>query len=139
MWLFVQRLGLPMDGVEFVCLSCGCHVVICRRCWRGQRYCDKSCRLDASRASHRRAQSCYAKSALGKLSQSRRSRRFRLKKNATDAATNILPTALKPLPIQVSGHCVICGNVVGATYVLTKLRPGFSLRRWKRDYRRDSS
>lgn len=128
-----------MDGVEFHCRRCNVLVTICQSCWRGQRYCGESCRSEAAREAHRRSQSRYASSGLGKANQKLRSRRQRLKKSATDETTKIFPTPLEPPLLHGSGHCWLCDNKVEKRHVFMTHRPVFSLRRKARDYHRNSS
>ena len=130
---------MPTDGVEFYCHFCSCLVVICRACWRGQRYCGSECSLQAARDSHRRSQSRYARSALGRASQLRRSRSHRLKKNATDGGTNPPPVIVKPPRSLAQDCCWFCGKKVEKRFVFLTRSASFSLRRVADGFSRDSS
>ena len=48
------------------CRCCGCIFYICQRCYRGQVYCSKQCRLAGYRENKRKAQKKYQNSIKGK-------------------------------------------------------------------------
>jgi hypothetical protein len=70
---------MPMEspGRLFLCGRCRAHVLICRRCDRGQIYCGRGCsetaRVGALRAAGRR----YQQSRRGRFAHAERSRRYR--------------------------------------------------------------
>jgi hypothetical protein len=100
------------DGIEIVCRSCGKAFRLCTSCWRGQRYCSEGCRQSRQVILKRARQSRYQQSPKGKESQARRSRRFRLKKIATDATTHPPPRTLITAPSASAGYCTACGEKV---------------------------
>jgi hypothetical protein len=73
-----------VNAIEITCAECGHVFSICSSCWRGQKYCTKHC-LRSSRLKQRRiAQSKYQKTAkgleFGRLRQSRRYEKNKIKK-----------------------------------------------------------
>lgn len=51
---------------EIVCRRCGVHFWICRRCWRGRRYCSDGCREAAKQESRRESQRRYRQTEKGR-------------------------------------------------------------------------
>ena len=51
---------------EIECRRCGTRFCICRRCWRGQRYCGMTCRDTAKQQQHREAQQRYRRTEKGR-------------------------------------------------------------------------
>lgn len=47
-------------GVEIGCSCCGTIFVICKSCYRNQKYCSDECREAGYRENHRRAQKKYS-------------------------------------------------------------------------------
>jgi hypothetical protein len=89
---------MELDGVEVTCAWCGRERLICRSCWRGQRYCCDACQAAAREVQVEKANRDYADSEKGRANQQKRQRRYRLKlaeakraqaaeKSVTDQAT----------------------------------------------------
>ncbi len=112
-----------MDGVEFSCWQCDKPVWVCQSCWRGQRYCSTSCQHEGKHSYHRLRQARYALTRSGRESQRRRSRRQRLKKNATDATTKPKPNRLKPLLTPAVKHCRFCGKKLLVAALVQRIHP----------------
>jgi len=64
------------NAVEVTCAECGHLFSICSSCWRGQKYCTKSCQQTSRLKQRRISQSKYQKTEkgleFGRLRQSRR-------------------------------------------------------------------
>lgn len=130
-----RGLRILVDGVAVACRCCGSEVRICRRCWRGQRYCSDSCRATAKVSSHRHRQRKYARTPAGRESQRWRSQRHRRKKTATDATTPPSDSGVLP-PMNHRTGCICCGGKVLHPFVLGAYSPTPSLRRLNLDPRR---
>lgn len=65
------------EGVSFCCQHCGQEVVICRSCWRNQKYCSSQCSKQAYLLRHRKNQKKYNESDKGRESHKERQRRYR--------------------------------------------------------------
>lgn len=59
-----QTILVPLLEIE--CRLCGIRFCVCRRCWRGQRYCSETCRNAARREQHREAQRRYRRTGKGR-------------------------------------------------------------------------
>ena len=128
-----------MDGVLFVCGICGAQVFVCRVCWRGQKYCPMTCQFEARKARQRARQARYSKSENGKINQIARTRRRRLKKNATDATTNQNPVPVKLSLPRRTECCAVCSVKLRPDRVVSPIDRTFSLRRIHFDRHRNSS
>lgn len=71
-------------AVEFCCARCSKTVVICRSCWRNQKYCSAECSNEAYLARHRKDQKNYNSTEAGKESHKRRQRNYRLRQKNQD-------------------------------------------------------
>lgn len=64
-----------INAVEVTCAECGQLFSICSSCWRGQKYCTKSCQQKSRLKQRRISQSKYQKTEkgleFGRLRQSR--------------------------------------------------------------------
>ena len=76
---------------QFFCPRCGAHVLICRRCDRGNLYCP-SCAPQARRESCRGYERDYRKTLGGKLSNQRRQARARKRRREQRRAASDLVT-----------------------------------------------
>lgn len=63
------------------CSLCEAKVVICSRCDRGHRYCNRNCRVIARRASLKRAAIKYQNSFRGRIKNAARQQRFLYRRN----------------------------------------------------------
>ncbi len=74
---------LLVNAIEVTCAECGHVFSICSSCWRGQKYCMKQCLQNARLKQRRAAQSKYQKTEkgleFGRLRQSRRYEKIKLK------------------------------------------------------------
>lgn len=70
-----------------------CHKIfcVCQRCWRGQAYCSKGCRIAGARRAHRKAQRRYRQTSYGQKAhrEAERRRRMRIIKKTVDDGTSI--------------------------------------------------
>jgi len=110
--------------ISVVCRCCYTPFYVCQSCWRGQAYCSDTCRLSASRASHRKAQQRYRQTEKGKRAHrlSENHRRHRQKadqKNMDDPsstpALSVYKMASKnktevSLPAANPHFCHFCGR-----------------------------
>ena len=128
-----------MDGILFICTFCGARVFICRSCWRGQKYCPLTCQIEVRKAQQRARQARYSASEIGKINQNSRSRRRRLKKNATDATTNPKSITVKPSLPRRTECCAVCGVKLRLDRVVSPIDRTFSLRRIHFDQHRNPS
>ena len=67
------------SAVEFFCICCSKQVIVCRSCWRNQRYCSKECSHQGYLLRHRRAQKSYNGTELGRESHRERQKTYRLR------------------------------------------------------------
>jgi hypothetical protein len=145
-FLFCRSCGVSsrkywglMDGIRFACWHCGIAVVICRGCWRGQKYCSLECRHQSQLQLQRTRQARYAITEKGKKSQQLRSRRYRLKNFATDASTQEKSILVKEIHSYRDGRCRICGRRVVQAIDIRFIGHQFSLRRLAHDSPRNTS
>ena len=72
-----------VNAIEITCAECGHIFSICSSCWRGQKYCTKSCQQSSRLKQRRIAQSKYQKTQkgleFGRIRQSRRYEKNKLK------------------------------------------------------------
>lgn len=68
---------MQATGRLFLCARCRAQVFICRRCDRGNRYCDGECARAARRESQRAAGRRYQDSRRGRFAHAARARRHR--------------------------------------------------------------
>ena len=126
MYALVQTFvwGRTMDGVLLRCGCCGNAFIVCRRCWRGQRYCNKSCSRRASLCAHQQSQRKYSGTIRGRRSHSIRQKRYRKKrsveKTETDATTTLTKDAIKPAYHRE--NCHVCGGIVRRVVELNLLK-----------------
>ena len=102
----------------FRCGGCGISFHVCRRCWRGQRYCGPACGVRAKRLLHRAAQKRYRQTPHGRHRRreaARRHRRLHAKKTVDDAGSTpgALPAIVAASPPGVCRFCGRPGRVVG--------------------------
>ena len=64
--------------LQIECRWCGTVFCICRRCWRGQRYCRAECRIAAKRKAHREVQRRYRRTEKGKIAHREAENRRRI-------------------------------------------------------------
>jgi len=85
-------------GRLFVCARCRAQVIICRRCDRGQIYCNDGCSQRSRQTNLREAARRYQRSRRGRMAHAQRMRRYRDRRNkvthhgsAVSAANALLP------------------------------------------------
>lgn len=99
------------------CKHCHQDFLLCRCCYRGQRYCCNECRIIAQLESRRRAQKQYRQTENGRKVRREAERRRRIRKNrgikksvgdqgSTPIITRVIIT---PSPLKNIGHCYYCG------------------------------
>jgi hypothetical protein len=70
----------------YLCARCRVQVILCSRCDRGNRYCGMQCRHQARELARREAAQRYQRSWQGRIAHAQRSRRWRQRRAARDAA-----------------------------------------------------
>jgi hypothetical protein len=107
----------------FLCDRCRQQVLICRRCDRGQVYCDHDCALEARRSRQREARRRYQASERGRQMHADRSRQYRARRRrVTDQGRNLAtksPQQSEPAHAGATGHHQRCR----ARSCLPSLRP----------------
>lgn len=68
----------------FTCGLCGREVAICTSCDRGNRYCGEKCASTARQGSLHQARQKFVKTPRGRLSNARRQKRFRSRRQTTE-------------------------------------------------------
>lgn len=80
---FLVEKETLVNAVEVTCAECGHVFSICSSCWRGQKYCTTSCQQSSRLKQRRTAQAKYQKTEkgleYGRLRQSRRYEKNKLK------------------------------------------------------------
>lgn len=71
----------------YLCARCREQVILCSRCDRGNRYCGRQCRHQAREQARREAAQRYQRSWRGRVCHAQRSRRWRQRRAARDAAS----------------------------------------------------
>lgn len=119
-----------MDGVQVQCGTCVVKFCICRRCWRGQKYCSVGCSKEGRRLSRIEAQRKYRQSRRGLLNQSQSQRRNRSKikteKIVSDHSTKVEVDSGKR--VHELWVCACCGEGLDRLVRLTSSKQ-FSIRR----------
>jgi hypothetical protein len=70
----------------YLCARCRVQVILCSRCDRGNRYCGRQCRHQAREQARRDTAQRYQRSWHGRIAHAQRSRRWRQRRAARDAA-----------------------------------------------------
>ncbi len=80
--------GVRMDQPArlYLCARCRIQVILCSRCDRGNRYCGRACWRQARTEARRQAAQRYQRSWRGRVFHAQRSRRWRQRRAAVDAA-----------------------------------------------------
>ena len=80
--------GVRMDqpALLYLCARCRVQVILCSRCDRGNRYCGRQCRHLAREQARRDTAQRYQCSWRGRIAHAQRSRRWRQRRAARDAA-----------------------------------------------------
>jgi len=119
---------MQATGRLFLCARCRAQVFICRRCDRGNRYCDADCAQAARRENTRAAGHRYQQSRSGRFAHAARARRYRarrqlvthrsspapltndvLQPDPTDAAVAVATdTCVAAAPATSRCHCCGC-------------------------------
>ena len=124
----------PLPAVEFSCSTCDKSVLICRSCWRNQKYCSHDCARIAFLRRHRINQRKYRQSEKGIKTHAVCQRRYRLKdkKIETDRATkHYSPRAISAVE---QGKCSFCESSVRVIATLsTTETPFISIRKKERE------
>ena len=84
---------MPATGRLFVCARCRAQVIVCRRCDRGQIYCDGDCSMASRQASMRVAGQRYQRSRHGRFAHAERMRRYRSRQNKVTHQGSAVPAA----------------------------------------------
>ena len=103
-----------MVGLEVICSGCDRYFLICKGCWRGQKYCGFSCRDTARRRSIKTAQKKYSQSPNGRENHRKRQRLYRMRKpkNKQAEKTETDQSSEKDELILEPPLCAYCGQKV---------------------------
>ncbi len=105
-----------MHGVQVSCSICNKDFSICRKCWRGQKYCSKTCSKEARRRCRIKSQGKYRKSRNGKFKQSKHQNNFRSNKDeekiVSDHSSKVESYQIKTTPDLTI--CIGCGSRISA-------------------------
>ncbi|KAF7961539.1 hypothetical protein AWV80_32265 [Cupriavidus sp. UYMU48A] len=93
---------MPATGRFFVCAHCRAQVIVCRRCDRGQIYCNGGCSQAARRASLREAAQRYQRSRRGRLAYAERMRRYRSRQKKVTHQGSVEQAADALLPLTLT-------------------------------------
>jgi hypothetical protein len=74
----------PRPAVEFLCAQCSKQVVVCRSCWRNQKYCSEECSNLAYAERHRLKQKKYRMTEKGSSAHKASQKRYRLREKNRD-------------------------------------------------------
>ena len=136
-------IDVCVEGLEKICPNCSKTFWICKRCWRGQKYCGDPCRADVRKRNHRLIERRYASTPKGKESRRRRQRKFRkirlALRTVTDHTSNQCRKNIKDNPqafMNAKNECSCCKNKVSPLSLERKdmknLNIYFSFSRWNR-------
>ncbi|MCY0858709.1 hypothetical protein [Cupriavidus sp. D39] len=124
-------------GRLFVCARCRAQVIVCRRCDRGQIYCDGDCSEVSRQASLSEAGRRYQRSRQGRFAHAERMRRYRNRQKKVTHHGSVVPAANALLPLtsttpanastsataaRVPEHCHFCHGVCSGFVRLGPLR-----------------
>lgn len=132
--LFARPEEKILPVVQILCPQCGCYFCVCRKCWRGQKYCGRECKQEGYIKIRKKAKKEYQNSENGKRKrrESEARRRWRLmagKKKKTTLTSKLKPgfppSSVKGKGINpdqqltnkpckkegVAGVCCLCGCV----------------------------
>jgi hypothetical protein len=70
----------------YLCARCRVQVILCSHCDRGNRYCGRACGYQSREDSRRETAQRYQRSWRGRIAHAQRSRRWRQRRAACDAA-----------------------------------------------------
>jgi hypothetical protein len=96
----------------FLCARCRVQVLICRRCDRGQIYCDRLCAAQARGAAQRAAGQRYQTSRAGRFAHAARARLYRQRYKIVTHQGSASAPADALLPVRAAkpaGGCHRCG------------------------------
>jgi hypothetical protein len=80
------------------CAVCTRAFVLCRRCYRGQKYCDEPCRRRARREQCRRAQDAYLQKLAGRRRRAEASAAYRARQRAGQRLAGARKVIAQALP-----------------------------------------
>ena len=110
-----------LEGYVLRCKQCQSIFVVCKRCYRGQRYCGINCRELGYAAIRKAAKSKYAASLEARLDHRDRQSRYRESlKNVTDQTSDFSPSPVLEAPkphlegwmVPKTGICSVCGETL---------------------------
>jgi hypothetical protein len=110
-----------LEGYVLRCKQCSSIFVVCKSCYRGQRYCGAVCRKLGYAATIKAAKQRYEASLEAKLDHRDRSRRYRSnKESVTDQASYFSLPAVHESPkshleawmLPKTGACTVCGETL---------------------------
>jgi len=115
---------MSVVGLVITCQHCGNFFAMCKRCYRGHKYCSENCRKTGYASSQNRARNKYNKSIEAKLDHRDRNRRYRLHKNIVmDKTSKINSPQIKTFHTSIhqrlgealrshAGICIACKKTV---------------------------
>jgi len=134
----------------FLCLRCRQQVMLCRRCDRGQIYCEPHCSKASRRERQREARHRYANSRAGRHNNAERQRPFRQRQRDRDkpitkivtvqgstATASIDTIAHKHVELNAiaAGCCHRCGQVCSSLLRRDFLKPDQPHRRQRNTHK----
>ena len=123
-----------MPAVEFSCSICSALVLICRSCWRGQKYCSHSCTRTARLRRHRINQKKYRHTEKGMKSHTACQRRYRLKSKKIEMDRTTKRHFPRAIRAFANGKCSCCDSSVTVIAALSLNKITFlSIRKKERE------
>ena len=101
------------------CPVCRCNFSICHSCYRGQKYCSESCRMQALRIQQRKASARYQSTASGRRRHRLRQNTYRRRRQKNVTHEPSIPgndrveppigvVAREPDHLRTAGYCIVC-------------------------------
>ena len=122
------------EGISIHCPHCGNIFSICKKCWRGQRYCSLSCRKTARKNNLKKYQKKYLSTDKGKHSNNVRQKRFKKKQiSVTHHSSKVEKHALFFPRIKTKSKeniCITCHTSIDSLHSLTSKIKFFSFCRF---------
>ncbi len=112
------------SGIYIACKECSLIFLICRSCWRGQKYCSFDCKARGYKKVRSKAQKKYSKTANAKIYHRKRQNKYRQNKKVTDQTSKKLNPFVKESERKLTTNqrllfgntCFLCGKHCSKTY-----------------------
>ena len=127
-------LTSSIPAVEFLCSICKSPVLICRPCWRNQKYCSHSCAKIAHLMRHRMNQKRYRQTEKGIKTHAACQRRYRLKNKKIETDRTTMHQSPHAISHFEKGKCSFCTSPIKVIATLsTSENPFLSIRKKERE------